>query len=348
MIIVILTVSLMSVLAFVTDFGMAYTNQRIIQNGVDAAALAAAQEIAEQAPPAYSCSAIDGTMESTTRGIAETYLAENDPTGDAALAPGHDGYDIDCSTGQLLVSATAQQTSSNFFGAVVGPDHADGIELSASAKAAVAPPEAVVRVRPIAICIVDAEALQDTPAESRNIIYDNHAPEPPAGCGSASGNFGLIDLEGGDGAPRTPDLETWIETGYEGEFGGPTDCPDADIDCAGGGPGFRAALKDEFAGLLDGSIVLPVFDEVSLRGSTTIYHIQGFISVQFCGFHIGGGGTGPVTGACYDSLAEPPVASGDDWFQVRYDSYVPSGDPSDLCFLGADCDFGTRVFRLAE
>jgi hypothetical protein len=346
--IAILTVVFVSVLAFVTDFGMAYANKRVLQNGADAAALAAAQEIAEVASPTADCSAIEGSMEDSTRTVAEAYFAENGPSGDAGIAPDATGYNIDCSSGRLLVEVATQQTSSNFFGPVFGAEHEDGIPLQASAKAAVAPPNAVIGVRPLAICSVDAEALRDSPAESRYIIYDN---DDDRGCGAASGNWGLLNLDGGPNG--TPELREWIEGGYDEEFGGTDTCEDADIECTEGTPGFRNSLTGSLEFILGEKIVIPVFDSVSGSGSNAMYHVQGFISVQVCGWRLNGSAVTDVgeglADACYDPTVEPAVEPRDDWFQFKYSNYVPSGDPTDLCELGnSACDYGARVFRLAE
>src|SRR5262245_56430910 len=79
------TVILVAVLAFLTDFGLAYANKQALQSGVDAASLAAAQHIVETAQPKATCASIDATMEASTAIVVQEYFRLNGTADDAAV-----------------------------------------------------------------------------------------------------------------------------------------------------------------------------------------------------------------------------------------------------------------------
>lgn len=93
-----LTVVFAGVLAFVADFGMAYTNLRVLQTGADAGAIAAARQIAWNSAPSDNCGTLASywTTDDRARSIAQSYFEMNNPSGDAAIAPGAAGFDLTC------------------------------------------------------------------------------------------------------------------------------------------------------------------------------------------------------------------------------------------------------------
>src|SRR6476620_10601203 len=91
LLVAILAVVLFGCLAFVSDLGFAYANQRRIQTGADAAALAVGRKIAATAGPTDTCTTVSTNFNNaTTRAIATSVFAQNVGAG-AQLATGATG-----------------------------------------------------------------------------------------------------------------------------------------------------------------------------------------------------------------------------------------------------------------
>lgn len=317
---------LLSVMAFVTDFGAAYTNKQRIQNGVDAAVLAVAQQIALTAPGTSTCAQM-AAMSATMRPVAEKYLADNAP--EAAMPAGTEGFELSCGSKGLIVKVVARQNSPVYFGQVMG---FDDIPIGQAAKSAVAPAGSIIGLRPFAICQADANKLKAQPGVSYNVSVDN----ADLGCLSAAGNWGVMDFDGGSNPAG--DTEKWVRDGYDGPI---SVAPPVFID---GDPGFPSPgkLKDAMTSILDDEIVLPVFDQVTGTGANSKFRLTGFISVQLCAFAFNNKGG---LGSCYTNLSPAPG----DYLQLRFKRFIPIGELNTSCTLGtATCDNGVRLFGLAE
>lgn len=329
------TVIFTGILAFVTDFGMAYTNLRALQNGADAGALAAAREIVLKSSLSDSCATLKTTWTVPARKVAEAYFADNGTSGDAALTD----FDIECSAQGLGVEVDTDQNSPVFFGKVFG---ATVLAVGQPAKTVVGPAGKIVGVRPYAVCDRDAYRIEQTPGVPHNVMMDGTLGH----CGAA-GNWGWLDLDGGSNG--TDDVDGWINHGYsEWVSTSLSSCVTESPDCLETSPGVRAALESGLATLLGEDVFFPVFDEASGSGATARFHITGFLSARVCGFRLRNNGS-ITTGPCYSSSAtDAPLNKR--FVQLQFRRLVPVGqlNPKPNCMGDPECDFGVWVANLTE
>lgn len=312
-----LTVVLVGALAFVTDFGMAYANQRQLQNGVDAATLAVGQKIASDMDPEDSCQeAVDALDLAALRASATTFLGRNASGDGVALRDGTAGFSVECKdlagTGaeQLVVTAEAAQTSPTFFGGVFG---ADGVNLSEHARAVIGV-GIPLGLRPFGVCAQDAEELI-----SKDGALTLTFAKGDEGCGTGSGNWGLLDFDGtggGRGSGKDCDsekamLNCWIREGYAGTVTAPS--------VIGGQTGSFGGLGDDMSAILGEEVPLPVYSSVSGNGANIEYAVTGYIFVQVCAYDFQGSSDKSSGEAdCLDT----------DWSD-REDLVEPEDDPLD-------------------
>lgn len=280
-----LTIVLIGVLAFVTDFGMAYANQRRLQNGVDAAVLAVGQKVATTTGSRQSCEQLLASLDQAElREFALEFLEQNAPGDGVALQDGAAGFRVECTalgdTGaeQLVVSATAAQPSPTFFGGVLG---ADGIALREDARAVVG--VGLPRgLRPFAICGQDAQDLASADSQAQTLVFVKG--DEACGGGGAAGNWGLLDFDGtggGRGSGKDCDsasamLNCWIKEGYAGTLPNPA--------IVGAQTGAFGGLGDEMSAILGKEIPLPVYSSVSGNGDNAKYVVTGYIFVEICAY----------------------------------------------------------------
>jgi len=334
-------------LALVADYGMAYTNIRSLQSGADAGALAAAREIVNLSSPAATCADL-ATYQADAEKVAKSYFDANWPAGNARGAT-VTGFSTACTASkQFVVRVTVSQDSPAFFGGVFGKT---SYGLTRTAKAAVAPASVVVGIRPFAVCKTDAARIAQSQTTSYNVVVDN---DMDRGCGTASGNWGWLDLDSGSNG--TGDIGKWIEYGYPDPVsaGTSTSCSTSTPDCIEASPGKRVSLNAELEKVLGQSIVFPVFDTMTPSGGSNVrYHITGFLSAQICGWKLNqlyrDTDYGSVTNPCYSTSALPTLPSSLDFVQVRFRKMVPVGEISSLCTVETlGCNFGVRTVALAE
>lgn len=330
-----LAVSMLGVLAIVTDFGMAYVNKQGLQNGADAAAVAVAQEIALQAPANQGCLAIQAAMSASMRTVAEAYFAENAPAG-GAIESGAAGFEITCEKPRpeapeaLIVRVTAAQESPVFFGGALGVT--DTIALQQAAKSIVTPAKSVTGLRPFAICQADANLVAGSLGINHVISFDN----ADFGCGYAPGNWGIMDFNGGSNP--TGEIVDWIQDGYSGSI---SVAPPVYIAGNPGAPS-SGALNGAMNAILDKEIVLPVFDQITGQGSNSSFRITGFVGVKICGWKFN---NQSGSGTCSTPVVAPP----NNYLQVQGKRFIPIGELDTSCALGSSaCDNGVRLFQLAQ
>jgi len=330
-------------LAFVTDFGLAYTNKRAMQNGVDAAALAVAQKIAVDGDPTATCGELEARWEGDPEviAIADKYFGHNHSTSGAA----HSDPVLSCgnSATQLFVGVDTAQESTTFFGGIAG---VDGISLAQSAKAVVAPAKTVIGLRPFAMCLGLAKTVIDEPTVNHMLLLE----KTDFGCGGASGNWGMMDFDGDDKQLPEGANEAlqWIKDGYNGPI---SIAPPIYIPGETGAPE-PGKLEDAMNAMLDDEIVIPVYDLLSGNGSNAQFRVVGFLSIKVCGWKFNNTKKGPppppAGQGCFVS-SQVPSPEPKDYLQVRYKGFVPIGDVSESCvFANAACDLGTRLYKLAE
>jgi hypothetical protein len=328
---------LVGILAFVADFGYAYANQRKLQNAVDAAVLAAGQRIVTGATnPSWTCDQLKTATSTSASTAAQTAFNQNAATG-STLTGGVNLTCVDSNwTGRIVVSASGTQQSKGFFGGLYG--HST-YALNKSAKVVVGPPGKIVGVRPFALCDGDA-ALQNTqPNGYLNLLFGNE----DQGCGTASGNFGTLDIRypAVTGSPGSL-VDGWVRDGYSGSL--PTTTPLT----LNGSPGIPANnLADDFAAIVDTPIVLPTFDVRSSNGSNSIYNITGFVEVKVCGVKLTSGSGALSTGTCYQS-SSAPTGNNDRFVQLQFVRFIPVGQLDLTCQIANACDPGIKVSKLAQ
>lgn len=322
---------LIGFMAFVTDFGMAYANKRGLQNGADSAALAVAQNIALQGSPTASCAQLATAWDNpSSQAVAEDYFSRNRPGGDSAI----NHFDLVCVDNgkQLVVEVGTSQNSPSFFGTLFGQDD---IDIEQGAKAVVAPAKSVIGLRPFGVCKGVAEQIIAAPLINHTIRLDN----VNFGCGGASGNWGIIDFNGGSNP--TGEVIDWILNGYNGPI---SNSPPVYIPGQPGAPS-PGSLEAAMNSVLDDEIVIPVYDLLSGSGSTAEFRVMGFLSTKICGWKFQNRNG---QGSCFDPLVVPvPVPQ--NYLQIRYNAFIPLADIATNCTIGNfACDLGTRSFQLAD
>jgi hypothetical protein len=340
--------------AFVVDFGTAYAQKRALSSGADAAALAAAKQIEQDSVATESCATISGKYSvgsasyNSLRSTVNSYISENDPQGSttgnigqASLLPGADGLLVSCvSNLGLVVTVQTEKQVATTFGSLAGVDQ---VSVGQSARAAMGPGKSITGLRPYGICKGIADQVIADPNNSHTVRFDNSS----MGCGSAPGNWGVIDFNGGSNP--TGEIEQWTEFGYNQ----PITIPPSGILTFPGNPGAPnpGALQQEMNSILDKEIAIPIFDQVTGTGQNSVFRVTGFLGVKVCAwkFNNRNGGQSPPT-SCYQASRVPtPVPQ--DYIQVRFTSYIPVGEINTGCQLGSTtpaCSPGLRVVKLAD
>lgn len=324
-------------LAFVTDFGHAYANKRGLQNGADSAALAVAREIALHGDPSATCAQLvatwtsDATKSARLASLASSYFAGNHVGSGASQS----GPQLSCIAGGNLLQVTVDTTQSSpaFFGASMGQGD---IALNQRARAVVAPAGAVIGLRPFAICLGLATQIIDAPTVNHMLRLDN----TDFGCGGASGNWGMIDFNGGSNP--TGESVDWILNGYNGPV---SVTPPAYLPGDPGAPS-PGGLESAMNTLLDDEITIPVYDSLTGSGNNATFHVMGFLSIKVCGWKFNNK-QGRSTACFSTSMVGTPVPQ--NYLQVRYTGFIPIGDAANSCLIGnTACDLGTRVAKLYD
>lgn len=337
--------AMFAVMAMVVDIGMAYGKQRDLQNAADAAALAAGAVLIEESIPGQNCTTMTAEP---ARGMA---LAEARATFNENAAAGMQlvGGDVAITCvdvgweGRIVVSADAALSQRSIFGSAMG---VGSYELSKPAKALVAPAETLRGLRPFGLCDPLAALARTAPDSHLGIDLTNRDID----CGTASGNFGILDFSRfhttpptatGGGCPGVPDVRDWIEFGYGGNI------PTATPIYVEGDPGAPSTdYQSQFTEILDQPIVIPHY--VNRTGSgcaSSVYEVTGFSEVKVCGFQLSPALPQRRTGLCFDSAAAPATG---EFVQLQFVRFIPLGTVSRFCRLGDTCDIGTPLLSLAD
>jgi hypothetical protein len=198
---------LIGVTAFVTDFGMAYVHKRELQTAADAAALSAAQVFEKQLKA--DCSASNMAPVEALRGAAESsadsYLAAN-VTGDVGgeILPGSQG--LHCKGTGVEVVYQAQGSTPTFFGP--GPD-----QITTSRSAAAAYDRVPYgKLRPWGLC---SSVVNSTGEVTFVGLKGAELKDASAGCGgdTAEPPGGWYVMECTDSGGSTGDTATNVSAG---------------------------------------------------------------------------------------------------------------------------------------
>lgn len=167
---------------FVTDLGVMYVKHARLQNAMDAAVLAGAQELA--------------TSTTLAQQVAEEYAYDN----------GVSQVSVDFSPDNKEISASAQEVFPSLFSRIWGIEEN---AISASATAKIVPPESIVGgLIPLSLKKADFDTNY-TPGVQYTIKFGGGNFINP-------GWFGCLDFPGGSGANS---LYDFITNGYPGSIG---------------------------------------------------------------------------------------------------------------------------------
>lgn len=233
-----------AVLAVGVDGGRVFVENQRVKTSSEAAAMAAAGEWARTGTPCAQS--------------ALSYVAEN--SGAESISS--------CSTSGTrftgVVTVNVSKNVSALFGSLIGRESST-VESSASVR--VAPVGSMTGLRPTALCessaaLVAWRASGFSTSQVFTVDFNNT-------CAGIPGNWGVLDFDGGSN--RTPDLQNWIDNGYPGkvavgeEFNGDPGIPSP------------ALHVDTVVGE---TITVPVFDSARLQGSTSIFRISSFVTMD--------------------------------------------------------------------
>jgi len=190
----ILTIVLVGMAAFATDFGLAYANKRNLQKAADAAALAAAGAvISNLTSPNEGCASVaarftanTGNLRTTLQTLADSIASQNNNRSTRT------GMTVACSADnkRIEVSYSNTGTTPALLGGVFG---ASNVNASRTATADVFTSPSGFGLRPYALCILDEAALLAAQNTSTKWVKVNY---PNAGCGSYGGNWYSLNCPG--------------------------------------------------------------------------------------------------------------------------------------------------------
>jgi hypothetical protein len=240
--------------ALVLDVGNWFRDKRRLQGTTDAAALAGAQMLPDDATGA--------------RNLALSYANQNG--GDVA------GGDIQVTSTYAAndtISVRGQRTDPGIFTRVLGVVNAN---LTASAKARVGVPQSVLHVAPMVV--------HCNHPLIRNCNNNGHMPEfgvpttlnyDPMG---APGAFGMLNLDGGSGTPGSSEEAEWILHGFN-RYLDVNKNYRSDPGAKFSSNEVQSALDARMSG--DAELLFPVFETLTGTGQNAEYYIIGWI-----GFHL--------------------------------------------------------------
>jgi hypothetical protein len=280
-------IGLIGFMAMAIDMGAVYVARRELNQATDAAALAAAQEVALGSP---GCPV-----------VALDYLNSN-ASGATMVDCQHDALEFDDDNpydNDRQVSVIASNVVPLTFAGVFG--HSTSTVTSTS-EAEFGPLKASTGLRPFGLCSESAgfQAWQASDHSTTQIFRINYTKDSPSDCGTTTpGNWGLIDFNGG--ANSNAELSAWVQGGYPGEVIVPNWYQ-------GDTGAFSNPLN--IGNIVGQQIFLPVFDQVTGGGGNADFHLNGIVAVKITDFKANGAQsqryleiqfqTAVVSGGCCD------------------------------------------------
>jgi Flp pilus assembly protein TadG len=260
-------VVLLGMSALVLDLGSWYRSDRALQQTADAAALAGAQALPENAGTATS--------------LAIEYANKN---GGGLTSAGitFSGKIVKNDTITVKMSRQAP----GFFSKVLGIKNvtvgAHAVARSANiSEARYVAPITVNWKHPMLQC-------KPLPCQTTTTIdlQDLHAP----GSGNGSGAFGLINLDQNDNGTQSPEiLSDWILRGFDAYL------PLGDYNSVPSTMYNSSQVKDAMTASIGKELLFPVYKVITGPGGNAVYLIIGWVGFYVTGFS-GDGDTGQVTG----------------------------------------------------
>jgi hypothetical protein len=278
--IVLMTLSLVVILgmaALVLDVGNWFHTKRRLQGTADAAALAGAQELPDDPSAAQS--------------LALSYANKNG--GDVA------GANITISSTVLpndTISVRARKTDPGFFSGVFGIASAD---IDARAKVRVGPPTQARYVAPMVV-YCGHQLIQN--CNGNNVPTFNVPTTMDFDKMGAPGAFGMLNLDGGNGAVGAKEEGDWILNGFDKYL--PLGLYRSDPGAKFNSSNVQSALTARVGTVL----LFPVFKTLTGNGQNAQYDIIGWIGFHLTDFDVHGN-TATLDGYFTEYIAQGILAS---------------------------------------
>lgn len=241
-------------LAVVIDIGLLYQERRQLQTSTDAAALAAAMDIAEG----------QSVHEAVFKAVEYVSSNSNVPPSQIQISFPQNNE----------VRVTAKTYREVYFSGLVGKRTA---QVTAKSTAMMGAASGVSKLVPF---IVPLEKVPDYTGESKTGTFELGEDRPTDQSNKAQmGYFWLCNFDNGSGG--VPDYDRWIRNGFP-EY--------VYVGDMANGVGVKASLKDALLWRKgnDPEIVLPVYSDTSRGGSVGKYHVVGFAEFVITGFDFTG------------------------------------------------------------
>jgi hypothetical protein len=271
----VLIIVLAGICALAVDVGYITVQQARLQNGADAAALAAAQVLLaaradgwdeESARAAAEEEAI-GIHEANCPGAARQIIfGLRDEDGSFAQAGAGDVANAVRVVGHRADDAPGGPVDT-VFASVLGVQDCD---VQARAGVAIEGNVRGVRIGLSPFAVPEEKLVP--PGQEMTFYPAGDDESKGKGEGqTAAGNWGLLDLNGGSNG--VPDLRNWILCGYDGEF----DLGEDGYLWVDGNPGFKATLESEINQRIGDQLIMVIYNDVTGNGANCQYRCVGFL-----------------------------------------------------------------------
>ncbi|MBS3764698.1 MAG: hypothetical protein KGZ25_15470 [Planctomycetes bacterium] len=285
--------ALAAIAALTIDIGYMFKTQADMQNGADAAAVAAGGALVQ----GRSAGDSEATCQAAAQAEAQNFAAYNCPDARAEVKFGTyqdgsfepltdsdgDGYDDD--TGEMAsaigVKLFRDETSSGgplalFFASLAGHD---SVNMKTAGLVDIRYNIYAIGndLRPFAVPSAAVSGLSPGDSFTINLMEETEVDEDGDGETDytlAPGNFGWLNMDGG--SLGTPELVEWIENGYPELF---TIDPDVGHIWIDGMTGLRSSLNKPIQDVVGKKLFMCVFDTVDGEGSTADFRIVRFAGV---------------------------------------------------------------------
>ena len=261
--------------AIVIDAGQIWSQRRELVTAADAAAASYAEK------------------DNGCAGPAQAYVAANTSTGDLAscsrTGTGTNG----------TVTVRAEALVTHQLAALLGRTSTN---VGAESTVYFGPASGLSGLRPFGLCSesLGYQAWQASSHSTTDIFRIYYSKDSQSQCGgNAPGNWALIDFDAGSN-PLSETRE-WVRNGYPGKVNVPV--------WDEGDPGSFSGSMD-IDTIVGQEVFLPIFDNATGTGSTSSFHLIGFVSVIIHGFIANGAEanryldvqftTAVVSGTCCD------------------------------------------------
>ena len=247
--------------AYAIDAGRSWAARRHLVTAADAGSLAGAEGYAQGA---NGCS-------SALASVVANHDKATMTTCNPMIVNATHGY----------VTVRAQATMDYTFAKIFGQTSTD---ITATTTAQWGIPQSVAGLRPFGLCIDANQQLKDWlahPVGTSPVDRITYGKSQPSACGSAPGNWGIVNFDGGSNSNN--DTKTWTLSGYPGSV--------SVGDTVSGNPGAFSNSLDAGLSYLKasgGTFALPVFDTITGPGANAKMHIVAFVIVKLVDYRVTG------------------------------------------------------------